>query len=380
MKIVGGDGPYLIGEGGKRFLDFTSGGIFAAILGNSWPEHIPKTMPACYGAHYQHPAVERYKDMLKELTGYESVALFTTGSEATEAFWRCMRTYTGRPGIWGGLPDPDNIGSDTDALPDAMHGMTLGALIMAGKISWHELGESRFSTPPGSTCGMIMEPYHAPSARFYPENPIISRIRGHRETFPEIAFCMDEIQGGFGRTGKLFAHHWYEPELRPDFICIGKACGGGYPLSALLGPKEIMESKVVVEEAHLHSTHSGHPLMATLGCSVLANIEHILSRSAYLGDHLHGELEARIEEFKVHSGRGLLAGVDFGTADRATAVAEACERRGLLVVNTGRKWVKLGPSVALSPEMISDGCEIIQQAIEEVCNAETDTTLRSESY
>ena len=86
-------------SGGREYIDLTSGGIFAAIMGNDFSgEKIEfPGMVSCYG--HTNKWTERYKDQLKEFTGFESVALFSTGSEATEAFWRCMRVYTGRKGI-----------------------------------------------------------------------------------------------------------------------------------------------------------------------------------------------------------------------------------------------------------------------------------------
>lgn len=359
-------------------IDFTSGGIFAAILGPN-PKAVRQAMAevdviACYGAHYEHKMATRYKDMLKELTGFESVALFTTGAEATEAFWRCCRVYSGKPGIWGGLVDPDEVGSEKP-LSDAMHGVTLGAMIMAGRLSWPELGvwpelgESRFGQRPESTGCMIMEPYHAPSAQFHRIDPTIKRIINNQKEFPDISLCCDEIQGGFGRTGKLFAHQWYDG-LKPDFVTIGKGCGAGMPLSALLGPREIMESESVLQAGHLHSTHSGHPVMAAAGCAVIEQLEKkdLIARSFRLGFQLENLLTDYCGSVRIHAGKGLMAGLEFKDADEAHRVAQLCEQKGLLVVDTHRKWIKLGPALTISVEDLENGVMILHDAINEVLN------------
>ena len=332
-----------------------------------------------YSAHSPSKWTLRYIDMLKEFTGFESVALFSTGSEATEAFWRCMRVYSGKPGIWGGLVDPDEVGTEKP-LSDAMHGMTLGALIMAGRLTWPELGvfpelgAERFGKGENYTCGAIFEPYHGPSAQFHREDPTLTRIRENQRTF-DIPFCSDEIQAGFGRTGKLFGFEWYD-KFRPDFVTIGKGCGAGLPLSALLGPKEIMESEAVKEHAHLHSTHSGHPIMCAAGCAVIEEIQRqdLISRSYNLGIMLKNHLDGCGVRF--HAGRGLLAGLEFDGPEQAAKVTTLCKKKGLLVVDTHRKWVKLGPAFTISDQAIENGCQILKAAISEVIDGQENRKIQ----
>jgi 4-aminobutyrate aminotransferase-like enzyme len=335
-----------------------------------------------YSPHRQNAWRDRYVEMLKELTGFESVALFSTGSEATEAFWRCCRVYNGKPGIWGGLVDPDETGTDRP-LSDAMHGVTLGALIMAGRLTWAtlgvfaELGMGRFGMGPDATSCMIMEPYHAPSGQFHKIEPTINTIMDKVKEFPDIPLCMDEIQGGFGRTGKLWAHEHYVEDgkflLSPDFITIGKLCGGGLPLSALLGPREIMESEAVKKDGHLHSTHSGNPLMCAVGCMVIEEMQEqkLIERSAQLGEKLHEKLKS----FPVRThGKGLLAGMELASNSEVEKVVSKCLERGVQACDTGRKWVKIGPALNIEEEELWKGIEILREAVEEVVNARKSET------
>jgi acetylornithine/N-succinyldiaminopimelate aminotransferase len=401
MKLIKGNGSYYH-TSKRKLLDFTSGGIFQAILGNDPYIYtdivgIKETVNviSCYAPHHTNRWTERYIDMLKEWTGFESVSLFTTGSEATEAFWRACRTYTGKMGVWGGLVDPDEVGTDNPRT-DAMHGWTLGAMIMSGKITWPELGigpemgASRFGLAPEATGCMIMEPYHAPSAQFHKIKPTIERIIANQKEFPDIPLCIDEIQGGFGRTGKKWAHEWYSQvgdiypniypkieitELKPDFITIGKGMGAGMPISALLGPKEIMESKAVRDHGHLHSTHSGHPMMCAVGCAVIEYIEKhdLISHSYDMGFILDDELRSYLNNglIRFHAGRGLLAGLEFADAKEARKVVKRCQAKGLLVVDTGRKWVKIGPALTITEDELLAGIQILRDAIEEVLNADS---------
>jgi putrescine aminotransferase len=357
----------------SKWLDFTSGGIFHAPFGGA-DEGIRRiiadnAMFACYGAHYDTPQSLRFKDMLREFTGYEAVALFSTGAEAAEAYWRANRVYTGKPNVWGGLSDPDKTG-EAPGTPDAMHGMTLGALIMSGKMGWPGMDpagafQGRFAQDPDSTSCAIWEPYHAPSAQFHRIDPTINRLKMLMDMYPNIPHCSDEVQGGMGRTGRLFGYEWYDG-LKPKFVILGKMLGGGLPLSALCGPKEILEDEIVTENAHLHSTHSGNPLMCAVGCYVIERIqkEFMVERSLELGELLESCLKD-IKQ-KHHCGRGLLAGIEFDGPLMASLVVRACQRRGLLVVDTGRKWVKIGPQLNITAEQIMDGCKILKAAIEEV--------------
>lgn len=379
LTIGSGSGAYVHDSFGLAYLDFTSGGIFEAPFGiqdKGIREVLSSDMPyAMYEAHYDNPCALRLKDMLRELTGMESVCLFSTGSEAAEAYWRANRVYTGKPNVWGGMADPDLVEAKTAGpgpLPDAMHGMTLGSMIMAGRMTWPGLDpvgvfQGRWAQSADSTSCAIWEPYHAPSAQFHREEPTINHLKLMIHTYPDLPHCSDEIQSGMGRTGKMFGYHWYEG-LKPTFLLLGKMLGGGLPLSALCGPKEILEDDSVVENGHLHSTNSGNPMMAAVGCYVIERIqrEFMVERSMELGMLL----ESCLSDIKQrhHCGKGLLAGIEFDGPLMASLVVNACRRRGLLVVDTGRKWVKLGPQLTITSDEILTGCDILKAAIEEVEN------------
>jgi acetylornithine/succinyldiaminopimelate/putrescine aminotransferase len=365
LPIVQWAGSKAIDENGKEYIDLTSGGIFAAILGPNNKELIEAVSSVAdfcsYAPRFNNYYRDQYLEELTEFTGYESAALFTAGCEATEAFWRAARHFTGKPAIWGGLVDPDLAGS-TDPPPDAMHGMTLGAQIMAGRMqSTAGEGSGRFAKPHHMTCGGIMEPYHAPSAKFH--NPsTIEHIKAWQKEFPDIFLCIDEIQGGFGRTGELFAHLHYK-DLKPDCVTIGKACGGGWPLSALLGPKALIEDQY--EAAHLHSTHSGNPAMCAVGSTVIRLIrEHnLINESRRKGEKMH-EL---LKQFPVPVyGAGLLAGLKMPSATCASQVATASVQRGVLVIPTGREWVKLGPALTIPEHTLIGAVKILQEVVEEL--------------
>ncbi len=378
--FTGARGNYFFDGDGYRYLDFTSGGIFQAPFGANCTDlrlAVSKTaMNGCYGAHYDNPYAEKLKDMLKERTGYESVCLFTTGSEANEAFWRACIVHTGKPGIWGGLGDPDECGiGQEEVRADAMHGVTLGSLIMAGRITWGplgvfpELGGGRFGIPPENTACRIMEPFHSPSGQFHKEKPTIERQRANTKEFPDMPICLDEIQGGMGRTGRFFAHEWYPRFEKPDFVTLGKGLGGGYPVSALLGPKAVLEDKGIVRDAHLHSTHSGHPAMAGAGVWMMENLTEKVVNEVY---NKGLTLESLLKDCGVrfHAGKGLMAGLEFENDVKAARVARECFENGLVVCDTGRKWVKLAPAYTITGKELEKGVKVLRRAIDQVLGEE----------
>ena len=356
-------------------IDLAAGGIFAATLGANSPiirEALARNVETF--CSYSESRVDKWRDryieMLKDFTGFESVSLFSTGSEACEAAWRACRAYTGKPNVWGGLIDPDEVGKNHPQ-SDQMHGWTLGSMIMAGKMSWHEmgiypeLGENRFGQTPHSTAMMIMEPYHAPSGQFHKIDPTINRIVSLQKEFDFIPLCIDEIQGGFGRTGNLFSYQHYGDLLKPDLVTIGKLCGGGLPMSALLGSKEILESDAVKEFGHLHSTHSGNPLMCSVGCAVIEEIQKqdLIVRSSKLGAEMHDWLS--VLPVNVH-GKGLMAGIVMDYPFEAKRVTKLCLERGVQVVDTGRRWVKIGPQLNIEEEVLFEGIKVVKEVVEQV--------------
>lgn len=371
-----------VDENGKEYIDLTAGGIFSCTFGpNYWP--IKEAMDRvdffhCYSHRFGNYWQEKYSEMLREFTGFESFVVYSGGAEAVEAFLRIAWAYTGKPGLWGGLVDPDLVGTDKPPC-DQFHGWTLGARIAAGKMTWREigvfpeLGEMRFGLPADRTAAMLMEPYHAASGQFHRIDPTINRIVERRKEFPDILFLVDEIQGGFGRTGRLCAHEHYldankNRMIEPDFVTFGKLAGGGFPLSVLCGPKAIMESQAVKEFAHLHSTHSWNPVACSVGCMVIEKMRELklIERSAALGKEIEeklGNLPVRVQC------KGLMAGVEFASPEEAAKVIELTEERGLLVVDTGRKWVKVGPALTITEEELMAGLEIFCECAKEVVSA-----------
>jgi len=224
--------------------------------------------------------------------------------------------------------------------------------------------------PKKDICGIMMETFQGWGAFFYPKEFVQEIAAFAKEN--EILLAFDEMQAGFGRTGKLFGYMHYDVE--PDLLACGKGASSSLPLSLVLGSKEIMDLPGV---GSMSSTHSANPLVSAAG---LANMQALLEdglidNSKNLGIRFHQELEKIKLKFPDHivsiQGKGLLAGIIFKDkesnplGDLCDLISEKCLQRGLLVVHTGRESIKLAPPLMISEEAMLEGLDVLCLTIED---------------
>lgn len=220
--------------------------------------------------------------------------------------------------------------------------------------------------------GFIMESYQGWGAVFYPKAYIKALARYAKEN--DIVICFDEIQSGFGRTGKLYAFEHYDVE--PDLVCIGKGVSSSLPLSAVLGKSEILDLPAF---GSMSSTHSGNPVCCAAG---LANIEaieseNLVEESARKGELLHSrlnELKAEFPDRISHiMGKGLVAAIILKDSKNGTPknvfggmVSERAMQKGLLLVHTGRESIKIGPPLIITDDALQEGLNVLRESFREV--------------
>jgi acetylornithine/succinyldiaminopimelate/putrescine aminotransferase len=344
VNLVAGQNDKLWDETGKDYIDFTSG-IFCTNIGHSNPyiqevfDRYTRPGALMHTYTFNHPAREKYLAELCELTGYPHAYLFSAGTEATEAAWRVMSRIKNRPAILG-------MGQAFNAF----HGKTLGAQIMADRYPSHLQNQ-----PPEKTCGIIMEPYDPLFARLH---PMVTKIK-IEQMIREYDFflCLDEIQAGFGRTGKLFGYQHYDDEINPDFVCIGKGMGNGYPISGLL-------SREPLEDFELSSTHGGNPLACEIGSAVIKYFQDndVIEQARLKG----AAMQDAIEKLPIEThGIGLVAALVFKSPEQAGKIVVRAARRGLLLVHTGYATVKIGPPLTIYDDNLNIGLEILKQTVSE---------------
>ena len=218
--------------------------------------------------------------------------------------------------------------------------------------------------------GFVIEAFQGWGALFYPKNFIIELKKFCKKN--NILLTIDEMQSGFYRTGKKFAYEYYG--FTPDLVCIGKAMGSGLPLSGVVTSKKIIS----VEHAKLQSTHSANPLSCTAGIVTINELKK-LNKNNKLKKKCEA-FEERLENLRIKhnkvidfiSGKGLIGAIIFkkngklSSKEVADKVSFNCLKKGLLVVNTGRESIKLGPPLIITVSQIKTSFKIIDEAIKKL--------------
>jgi len=333
----------------KEYIDFTSG-IFVANVGhsNSRVREAINDVRFYHCYNYDNVYRDRYIEKLCEWTGFECAALFSAGCEAVEGALRVMKSH-GKGGQVQVLHTPGIF----------QHGKTMGARMhpsFGREIEENsEVQEDRGNLL--GVCGIILESYRGWDAHFW-DKGWIQYLRAYCTEY-NILLCFDEIQSGFGRTGKKFCYEHYD--VVPDLVCIGKGMGGGVPLSGLLGSRELLDLP-----GDLGSTHSANPTACAAGLAVLEEFEDrdLIKESWKNGDLLKSGLKDISEKHNILvNGCGMVAALMFGSVEIADKFVMDCYEKGLLVVHTGRESVKLGPPLTITEKEMSRGLNIIREVL-----------------
>jgi acetylornithine/succinyldiaminopimelate/putrescine aminotransferase len=279
IEIGKAEGIYMFSPEGKKYIDLVSG-VCVNNLGHRHPaivnavkDQIEKHMHLMvYGEFIQSPQVKLATKLAEILPSTLNATYFVnSGSEAVDGALKLAKRYTGR--------------TEMISFKNAYHGSTHGAFSLLGNeemkfsyrpllpdlrfLRFNNLDDLRQITE-RSAC-VLVEPIQAEAGIILPENDFLKSLRKRcDETGTLLIF--DEIQTGFGRTGKLFCFQHYD--VIPDILCLAKAMGGGMPIGAFIADKKIMLSLTKKPEFGHITTFGGHPVSCA---AALANLE-ILSK------------------------------------------------------------------------------------------------------
>lgn len=354
---------------GNVFLDFTSG-IGVTNTGHANP-HIQTALkyiidkPLLYS--YTFPTEVRYA-FLKQLidTCYPGGKAFlvSSGTEAVECACKLMKLY-------GKKQNEER--KYIVSFKGSMHGRTLLAENLRGDYEWADKIPSiltldfpkesndflkdfyALNIKPSQVCGIMLEVYQGWSGTFYPYKYIIELEKFARRH--NILICFDEIQGGFGRTGKLFTFEHYGLQKLPDLICVGKGISGSLPLSGVIGREDILD---IPEVASMSSTHSANPLSCASGLGNLKRMRKIVLDAEVKGQTALAFLTQINRDIR---GWGLMYAVVTNTTAEADKIVWECFKKGLLTVWTHRNSVKIMPPLIIPEDALMEGLEILKEVL-----------------
>jgi len=324
------------------------------------------------------------------------VFLLSTGSEATENCIKLARTYA-----------MEKHGPERKifvSFENAFHGRTLGAQLAGGMAklkNWiAEEGDNFIQVPfpdgyknedtsfdlflqtleekgvrPEQIAGVMSESYQGVGPDFMPKEYAKKLEAFCKEN--DIVLIMDEVQAGFGRTGKMFCYELYD--IQPDLVACGKGISSSLPLSAVIGRTDIMG---LYAPGSMTSTHSGSPLpvVAALKSLELIQDEKLVENAAKLGEILKPELERIQRKYPDVLGcvqaEGLVAGIQCvlqGTKtpnpELAVKINERCFHKGLLMfapVGIGGECIKIAPPLNITEDQLRDGLAVLEEACDEI--------------
>ncbi|HAM10986.1 MAG: 4-aminobutyrate aminotransferase [Bacteroidetes bacterium GWE2_41_25] len=324
------------------------------------------------------------------------VFLLSTGSEATENCIKLAKTYA----LEKHGPKKKYLVSFTNAF----HGRTMGAQLAGGNPrlkTWIvDEGKTFIQVPfpdgyknenisfdlftdtlkqqginPGDIAGVMTESYQGVGPDFLPVE-----YAGKLETFcreNDIITIFDEVQSGFGRTGKMFCYEHYG--IRPDLIACGKGISSSLPLSAVIGRKDIMS---LYGPGSMTSTHSGSPLPVVAAVENLKIIirEKLVDNARKMGDIMIPELKRIRDKYPdilgCLQGKGLVAGIQVvkkGTkipdSETAVKINEKCFQKGLLMfapVGIAGECLKIAPPLVITEDALKESIAVFEEACDEI--------------
>ncbi len=395
-----GRGALLTDVDGNTFIDFT-GGVGCLNVGHAHPRVVEAVQEQ--SARFLHTdftivPYEVYVTLAERLLalapfrGPAKAAFFNAGTEAVENAVKFARAYTGRPAVI--------------AFEGAFHGRTLLSVSMTSKTHPYKAGLGPFapevyrvpfanayrgpntadalaaleralvtSVAAETVAALVIEPVQGEGGFVVAPREFMEGVRRLCDE-QGIVMVVDEVQTGFGRTGRMFAIEHYDVE--PDLIVVAKSIAAGLPLSGVLGKAEIMDAP---GESAIGGTYVGNPVAQAAALAVLDVFEDegLVERAAQIGETLCSRMQSWQERWtQIGDVRGLGAMLalelvrDPGTkepdADTATAIQEAAAERGLLLLKSGiySNCIRVLTPLVISDAELDEAVAVWEAAIESV--------------
>jgi len=373
LEVSHAMGSYIYDTTEKRYLDFVAG-VSACTLGHQHPKvvdaiknQVDKYLHVMvYGEYVQEPAVKLAKLLADNLPkSLEKTYLVNSGTEAIEGAMKLAKRTTGR--------------SEIISAKNAYHGNTQGAMSLMGFeerkqafrpllpdvnfIKFNNFEDlSKITT---QTAAVVLETIQGGAGFIEPKYNYLQRVKQRCQEVGAL-LILDEIQTGFGRTGKLFGFENYN--CTPDILVMGKGMGGGMPVGAFSASTELMTLLQDNPKLGHITTFGGHPVIAAAALATLQEIiesnlmQEALEKEALIRKHLVHPL---IKEIR---GKGLMLAVLVDTPDICNEVILNCQDNGLILfwLLFEPKAIRITPPLTISNTEIIEGCNIIIDTLNKI--------------
>jgi len=368
LTLTKGKGALVWDINGNEYIDCT-GSYGVAVVGHCHPKVVEavqnqvEKLIACHASFYNDSrSILLQKIIGLAPEGLTRVFLSNSGAESVECAIKLARKYSGK--------------SEIIAMVGAFHGKTMGALSATFKKKYKApfmpLVPGFKHVPPNNlekvkaaitdkTAAIIVEPVRGEGG-IRPSNDKF--LAGLRKICDEksVLLIFDEVQTGFGRTGKVFAcENW---NVVPDILCLAKSVAGGLPMGATFAKEEVMAA---FNRGEHSSTFSGNPLVcaaASAAIDVLVE-ENLAERAASLGKYFMDKLTDLQQKYNIIRevrGMGLMIGVEFRFD--VYNIIVGCKEQGVLVLDAGRNVVRFLPPLVITKEQIDKVIEVLDNVLE----------------
>lgn len=373
LEFVKAKGIYLYDKKGNPYIDLIAG-IGVSNIGHCHPAVVKAVQQQAetymhlmvYGEYVQTPQVKFAENLAAILPENLRCSYFVnSGAEAVEGAMKLAKRFTGR--------------AEIIACKNSYHGSTQGALSLMGKeefkqnyrpllpeikfISYNVLADLELIT--NKTAAVFVETIQGEAGIRTPEKNYLKTLR-EKCALTGALLVLDEIQCGFGRTGKMFAFEHYN--IVPDILLLAKGIGGGMPIGAFVSSNQIMS--VFTENPILGhiTTFGGHPVSCAAG---LATLQTILKQKLYEEAEEKGKLFVKLlrhQAVKQIRAKGLMIAVEFDSYQTNKRIIDGCLADGLIT-----DWflhcnnsMRIAPPLIISEKEIEKACQIILKNIESV--------------
>lgn len=370
LEIESAEGIYLIDTNSKKYMDLVSG-FAVSNVGHRHPKVVKAIKDQAdkylhvtvYGEYIQSPQVLFAAKLCSSLPpALNSVYFVNSGAEATEGAMKLAKRFTGRRHMVSCI--------------NSYHGSTQGALSLMGNEHYKQAyrpllpGVSfmhfnvmedlqQIST---ETAAVFLETIQGEAGVVVPTLEYMQAVRKRCDDTGAL-LVLDEIQTGFGRTGKLFGFEHYG--IVPDILLLAKGMGGGMPVGAFIADKTVMDSfKENPILGHI-TTFGGHPLSCAAGLAALnVLLEEKLSDTVAAKERLFRDClkHPKIKEIR---GRGLLLSIQLSSFTEVQETSMRCVEQGLIIdwFLHNETSLRIAPPLTITDENIREACRIILEAL-----------------